>query len=448
MWALVGFSSLFQGCYYCCQNNFSQQTIKQQMRLIYVITFLLFISPCILILFFLDGYNWWMSILNYFISCPSGKTLGTCLGVSAIFRMSFALLLMFGLILLACTSKNDCARIVNEELWPVKIFGIIITFIMSLWINNDFFFIYSSIATIFSLFFLLFQIIMIIDICYICSERWVSYYDEGQRYFAFILILVTAGLYGGTGYFNIILYECFGGCGVGTIVITLNLIFILIVTLFTVSGIHPNGSLLTTGAISIFTTYMTWSALISQNKICENWIYHKSTFLAQFFVGLMLIIISLIYVSIANREDSSNNIGMGSNIINLAAPMLEKKKIEEEKDNERELDEKKQDSNNFQEFKEERPPQATQQRLRSDLTDYQGNKYLYFHTIMILASLYIPLLLTNYGNILVNGQEYNAFASDTLSLWIKLITSWATMVLYVWTLIAPKLFPNRSFVPE
>ena len=443
MWALAGGGCLLQGCCSCCKNSFTEQTMKQQIRLIYVMTFILFVLPFILILFLLDGYYWWTSILNYFItSCSPGQTIGVCLGVSAIFRMSFALLLMFGLILLACTTKNDCARVVNEELWPIKIFGVMITFIISLWISNNFFITYSAVATIFSFFFLLFQIIMIIDICYLWGEKWVSYYDEGQRFWGILLILTSLGLYVGTVYWNVMLYEWFGGCGVGTMAITLNIILIIIVTILTLSGIHPHGSLLTTGSVSIFTTYLTWSALTSQRN-CNNWTSTDNTFLTQFLVGLALIIISLTYVSTGTREDSSGNLGMGNNI-NLAAGMLENKKTEEEKEKEKELDEEKADNQGLQ---QEQPP-VVQKRIRGDLADYQGNKYLYFHTIMVLASLYIPLLLTNYGNAFIGGQEYSAFASDTLSLWVKLINTWVTMSFFIWTLVAPKLFPNRDFVSQ
>jgi hypothetical protein len=30
-------------------------------------------------------------------------------------------------------------------------------------------------------------------------------------------------------------------------------------------------------------------------------------------------------------------------------------------------------------------------------------------------------------------------------MWIKVVTSWVSNVLYIWTLVAPILFPNRDF---
>ena len=31
------------------------------------------------------------------------------------------------------------------------------------------------------------------------------------------------------------------------------------------------------------------------------------------------------------------------------------------------------------------------------------------------------------------------------SLWVKMLSQWATFLLYVWTLVAPRCCPNREF---
>ena len=68
----------------------------------------------------------------------------------------------------------------------------------------------------------------------------------------------------------------------------------------------------------------------------------------------------------------------------------------------------------------------------------------YFHISMLLACLYLPMLLTNWGT-----EAYDGNASDYVgwpSVWIQMASQWTFVALYAWTLIAPTLFPHRKFV--
>lgn len=41
-----------------------------------------------------------------------------------------------------------------------------------------------------------------------------------------------------------------------------------------------------------------------------------------------------------------------------------------------------------------------------------------------------------------NLETMNA---NVASMWVKIISSWLCITLYVWSLVAPILFPNREF---
>jgi len=60
--------------------------------------------------------------------------------------------------------------------------------------------------------------------------------------------------------------------------------------------------------------------------------------------------------------------------------------------------------------------------------------YYKFHIIMTIASLYIAMLLTDWGTI----------DKDT-SGWVKIISQWITIALYGWTIIAESVCINRDF---
>jgi len=68
--------------------------------------------------------------------------------------------------------------------------------------------------------------------------------------------------------------------------------------------------------------------------------------------------------------------------------------------------------------------------------------WLKWHIYMMMAALYLGMLLTDWGSAdIVNNnfnQSYNAFLSKVFAVII-------TTILYIWTLVAPRLFPGRNF---
>lgn len=68
----------------------------------------------------------------------------------------------------------------------------------------------------------------------------------------------------------------------------------------------------------------------------------------------------------------------------------------------------------------------------------------FFHLVMALASLYLGMLLTNWGN--VDGEPLSANPEvSTTSMWVKIFAQWVSYLLYFWTLFAPLICPGRDF---
>lgn len=92
-----------------------------------------------------------------------------------------------------------------------------------------------------------------------------------------------------------------------------------------------------------------------------------------------------------------------------------------------------------------------------------GYSYSFFHLIFALASMYLAMLMTGWssssgecaplvllaGERGVRGHPSNTGEDKDLidvgwaSVWVKIGTQWATALLYVWTLVAPLIFPDR-----
>ena len=56
------------------------------------------------------------------------------------------------------------------------------------------------------------------------------------------------------------------------------------------------------------------------------------------------------------------------------------------------------------------------------------------------------MLLTNWGNRdTVNDPNHRDDLMSTENLWIKIVSQWAVILLYVWSLIAPLVLKDRDF---
>eukprot|EP00492_Amphilonche_elongata_P004507 TRINITY_DN4888_c0_g1_i1.p1 TRINITY_DN4888_c0_g1~~TRINITY_DN4888_c0_g1_i1.p1 ORF type:complete len:140 (+),score=26.98 TRINITY_DN4888_c0_g1_i1:71-490(+) len=66
--------------------------------------------------------------------------------------------------------------------------------------------------------------------------------------------------------------------------------------------------------------------------------------------------------------------------------------------------------------------------------------YVKFHAAMTLASLYVCMLFTGWGEL---TNEANAFKHDKVTVWVNILTQWACFVFYIWTLVAMAMCPER-----
>jgi len=71
---------------------------------------------------------------------------------------------------------------------------------------------------------------------------------------------------------------------------------------------------------------------------------------------------------------------------------------------------------------------------------------LRFHLCMAFAAIYMSMLYTNWGTNTTNSVT--AQGRGETALWINLSASWLAIILYLWTLIAPRLCPDRFGVQE
>merc|ERR1712241_1495456 len=67
---------------------------------------------------------------------------------------------------------------------------------------------------------------------------------------------------------------------------------------------------------------------------------------------------------------------------------------------------------------------------------------VYFHFVMMLAACYMAMLFSNWGT----GTELKTTGKS--SMYVNIISQYATALLFWWTLVAPKICPSRFGADE
>ena len=69
-----------------------------------------------------------------------------------------------------------------------------------------------------------------------------------------------------------------------------------------------------------------------------------------------------------------------------------------------------------------------------------------FQGLMILASIYYSMLMTNWGKPSVEDSTFDGFFNNgPMSYWVQLSALWISQAIYIFSLTAPICFPNRDF---
>ena len=278
---------------------------------------------------------------------------------------------------------------------------------------------------------------MIIDLSYSWGTHWVKKYDEGKTAYAIPLIGFSGIFYAVAIYGIVRSYMWFGKCGSGPVVVSITLGLIVLATILIFAKTNPNGSLLTTGAVALYSVYLMWSGLANMDKTCNPLLNKESTTIAEIAYGSGFILISLLYVSLGHTKKGDNKDAAGLSIAQGVLADDETGSGEQYKD---------QEAAPNTVIKSESKNKAVKEEDNGDkLKAYRSNNHIYFHIVMIFASFYFAMLLTNWGQPVVKDKAFFTFKSSALSMWIKVSCSWVTLVLYNWTLVAPKILPNRDF---
>jgi hypothetical protein len=301
--------------------------------------------------------------------------------------------------------------------WMLKVLAFVaLHAFFFLWATDEGLEAYAAAARLGSGLFLVIQMIIVLDFAFAWNESWAS--GEHWGWVAGLLVS-TLAMYATSVALFVEMYESYAPnreCHRNIAMITCTVVLCVVLTVITLHPAAREGCLLPSAAVTLYCTYLCYSALTSEPStyacrprsfIDANEELKKPANL----VTTAFTLVSVVYA--AMRAGESNFWDM-------------------------EVDE------SFQsELREALNDGDEEEAGEGDASGPVKYNYSFFHLMFALAAMYTSMLLTGWGT--RHEDDTEAIGSGWASVWVKFFSVWATGAIYLWCLIAPALFPDREF---
>jgi len=373
--------------------------------------------------------------------------------------------------------------------WSVKLVILVLLMVVAFFIPNRMFIPYGWIALFGSGLFILIQLVLLVDLAHTWNESWVGKFEKSEnRGWLIALLAATIILYVVSLTGVIVMFVWFTEnpkvCWFNPMFVTLNLLLCFTFSIFSIhpklQEKNPRIGLLQSAVVSAYCTYLIWSALSSEPAPmgCSSFpLFRGPGDGFSVWTGLITTGLALAYAAF-RASSSSEEMGIQQDPARQAllaatppsASDMEKGKASKEaeaapdakpgetdagKVKEKEMKTKPDDDDSDSDKKKKKRKQRrrtndeadseSEQEPQSDIPSYN---YSFFHLTFFLAALYLAMVLTNWSSahwIDGSSDTDNAILVDQgmAAVWVKVISSWLTVVIYIWTMIAPICLPDR-----
>lgn len=409
-----------------------------------------------------------------------------CKGDGAVYRVSMGLFLWFVFLALGTIFGK---RSFHTGWWGLKSVLFCILIVGAFFTPNSVFgaggensgsYGYAMFARIVSALFLICQIIAFIDFAYHWNTSWVGRaYGRGADYgededddfegdvqdrrwlagilacCAAMMIVVIVGI--------ILMYIFYGGCSLAAFFITLTAISCIGFTVLQLSSSDSDGSLLTSSVVALYSTYLCWSAVNSNPDATCNpsasgssdpQMIALSFLVAAFSLGWTCYSATVSATSVskgpkAAEEEVAEAAAQGQQGLHQPLArgnnMIAREGGDVEAGAGKEYD---QDDSDETALVHGAPEDAANEGAASE--NVPDGRIWFFHVVMCCGSLYMAMLLTDWGTGSINSphdgtQVVHSSSTGSTQMWVKVVSQWIAIVLYTWTLVAPRVCPDREF---
>jgi len=305
--------------------------------------------------------------------------------------------------------------------------------------NNPFFSsIYIYIGRLGGIVFIFLQQIILIDLAYTWNDSWVTKASDaeneergsGKKWLTAILIscgiLFSSSLVG-----IILLFNFFSGCKSNETFIYVTLVMCIIITV--VQLCSDESSLLTSAVISSYAVYLAYAAVSKNpNGECNSQLGEDNTLNIVF--GITLTIVSLGWMGWSYTADdrlSTTSSNQAPNtLVEMTFPLVESETPTKGLITNSDL--------------EEYASRVMDNDCMTVDDDSNPTFPCRINIVLAMISCWYAMALTGWGTSTASGSKANPEVSG-VTMWLIICSQWLALTLYLWTLVAPKIFTDRDF---
>uniref|UniRef100_A0A3Q3WMJ5 Uncharacterized protein n=1 Tax=Mola mola TaxID=94237 RepID=A0A3Q3WMJ5_MOLML len=367
-------------------------------------------------------------------------------GYKSVYRMCFAMacfFFLFSIIMIRVRSSKDPRAAIQNGFWFFKFLVLVGIIVGAFFIpDGDFNTVWYYFGVVGSFIFIIIQLILLVDFAHSWNQAWLEKAEEGKSKCWFAALLFVTVVNYALAFSAIVLFYVFytqpDDCTEHKVFISLNLIFCIIVSIMSVlpkvQEAQPSSGLLQASFITLYTMYVTWSAMTNNpNRKCNpsllSLVQQSSPtpppgpatptpapnvqwWDAQSIVGLIIFLFCTLYASIRSSNNAQVNKLMQTEDGQVLFPV------------------------------EAAVGEDGVRRAVDNEEEGVTYSYSFFHFSLFLASLYIMMTLTNWY---MPETDYQFMESTMPAVWVKISSSWIGLAVYAWTLLAPLVLTNRDF---
>ncbi|KAK7754038.1 Membrane protein tms1 [Diatrype stigma] len=395
------------------------------------------------------------------IDCPNGQ----CYGWLAVHRINFALglfhLIFAGLLFGVTSSKNPRAALQNG-FWGPKVIAWVAFIVLSFLIPDEFFMVWGNYFAFFgAMAFLILGLILLVDLAHTWAEYCLEQIENtDSAVWRTVLIGSTLGMYLGSIAMTIVQYIFFakGDCAMNQAAITINLIFWIVISFIsvhpTVQEYNPKAGLAQAAMVAVYCTYLTMSAVSMEpdDKQCNPLVRAQGTRTTSVVIGA---IVTMLTVAYTTTRAATQSLGLGNN---------KRIKLTDDDDTyEHDLvtqqpGRREMRAEVLRRAVEEGSLPADALLSDDDEDDDRGSNtphddersstqynYSVFHVIFFLATCWVATLLCSgwSGEEVMNEDGFATVGRTYWASWVKIVSAWLCYCMYIWTLVAPFVVPDR-----
>jgi len=338
------------------------------------------------------------------------------------------------MMVLTCGTSQFSSTL-HRGYWFGKVLVILAILAGALFAPNDMFAAYAWVARIGAPLFVVYQVICFIDFGYTLNESLLAKDDNNDPFFccandgdpgakkwtAFMLFL-TIALFSSAMTGIVLLYHFYPTeCAFNNAATTTTLVFSVLNLGITISPLAEHGSVLVGSLIFLYSTYLAFATVSAYpEEQCNPFVQDSGDDKAWLILSCTMASAAVAWMAYKMGKKMGGNMMTG-----------------------KEVDGKSVETDGIVVVDSGQPsPEAHVAEAAAEQVPEAS--YLNYHFIMCLASLYVAMLVTDWGatSEVTSTQRHNV---GYASAWLLMSANWVCQLLYLWTLIARRMCPDRDF---